>query len=111
MRRFRNVKTCIDGIKFDSRGESRRYLELKSLQSDGIISNLKLQVKFQIADSCIINGKKRPARNYVADFVYDLGGKQIVEDFKGLVTPMYSLKRHLMKSVNGIDILETFDKR
>jgi hypothetical protein len=102
------VKTTVDGIKFDSKAESRRYEELKLLELVGRISGLELQKKFILAEPCVVKGRKRPARYYIADFVYIENGEQIVEDSKGVVTPMYSFKRHLMKSIHGIDIVETY---
>ena len=63
------------------------------------------------------SGRKRPELRYVADFVYweidqarknDFqNGKWIVEDVKGILTPVYRIKRHLMMSVHGIEIRET----
>lgn len=105
--KFHNVGTQRGDIRFDSKREARRYDELVTLDALGIISNLKLQVPFVIAEAAIVAGKKAKARLYVADFVYETAGERIVEDVKGMLTPEYRLKRHLMKSVLGIDILET----
>ncbi len=48
---------------------------------------------------------------YRADFVYEELRKgvwsEVVEDVKGFLTPMYRLKRKLMKAIYGIDIRET----
>lgn len=44
--KYGNIKTVIDGIKFDSKRESERYLELKLLEKAGEISDLKLQPRF-----------------------------------------------------------------
>lgn len=41
--KFKNKKTKIDGITFDSRKEANRYLELKLMLKTGKISELKLQ--------------------------------------------------------------------
>jgi hypothetical protein len=108
MSKYSSKKTSSDGIIFDSKLEARRYQELVLLQRAGDISNLELQKKFKVADTCIINGRKSPARHYIADFVYICDGHQVVEDAKGYITPMYRFKRHLMKSIHGIDIVECF---
>lgn len=105
--KYRNKKTEVDGLTFDSKAEATRYLQLKMLERSGHINDLKLQVPFELAPSVVIKGRKRPAMKYVADFVYEVSGKNVVEDCKGMVTAIYSAKRHLMKSVHGIDILET----
>lgn len=106
--KFGAVKTTVDGFTFDSKLEARRYIELRTLQRIGVISDLELQKKFKIADACVIQGRKRPARHYVADFVYMRDGVQVVEDSKGTITQMYSFKRHLMKSIHNIDIVEVY---
>lgn len=48
----------------------------------------------------------RPPLRYVADFVWEEGGKTVVADVKGVAVDVYKVKRHLMKAVHGIDILE-----
>lgn len=64
MRKYRNIKTVIDGITFDSIKESERYKKLLLLQKTGEISDLILQPKFPI----IINNIK--ICTYIADFSY-----------------------------------------
>lgn len=91
--KYHAKKTIFDGIKFDSRKEADRYLELKMMQQAGQISDLELQKKFLIVPK--INGNKR-ARYYIADFVYIMEGKKIIEDVKSPITkknPVYSLKK------------------
>ena len=44
---------------------------------------------------------------YIADFRYiDHDGKTVVEDTKGVKTPVYILKRKLMQWVHGIRVVE-----
>jgi hypothetical protein len=107
--KYRNKKTVVNGITFDSQAEARRYLALRQLEQDRVISNLRLQVKFELVPAVRLLGNLRatPALRYVADFVYtDSGGKTVVEDVKGVITPVYRIKRHLMKHVFNIDIVE-----
>ncbi|WP_416330616.1 DUF1064 domain-containing protein, partial [[Clostridium] innocuum] len=42
------VKTEVDGIKFDSKHEALRYQELRLLEQAGEITNLRLQVPFEL---------------------------------------------------------------
>ena len=101
--KYKNVKTILDGISFDSRKESARYADLKLLQKAGEISDLTLQPKFDI----VINGVK--VCSYVADFSYTENGVKVVEDVKSEVTrklPTYRLKNKLMRAVHGIAIRE-----
>lgn len=92
--------TEIDGIRFASKKEGRRYQELKLLEMAGEIENLELHPSFKIE----VNGEK--VCRYIADFRYREKGREIVEDAKGVRTPVYILKRKLMKAVHGIEIKE-----
>ncbi len=94
-------KTIVDGIKFDSKKEARRYNALVMLEKAGAIQNLELQPRYDL----IINGKK--CGFYKADFRYTEKGKTVVEDVKGMKTPVYNLKKKLIKAIYDIDIFET----
>lgn len=105
--KHRNQKTEVDGITFDSKKEAGRYQELKLLERAGEITDLRLQVPFEIVPAVTLYGRRVPARHYMADFTYVEGGKLVVEDSKGQRLPMYTIKRQLMKSVHNIEIRET----
>ena len=101
--KFGAKKTVVDGITFDSKWESERYGQLKAMERGGIVTDLELQVKYDI----VINDIK--ICKYIADFVYkeessDGKIREIVEDAKGFETPEFKLKKKLMKAVHGIDI-------
>lgn len=99
-------KPCeLDGEKFDSEKEMRRWQVLTAEENAGVISGLLRQVSFEIAASVVIDGRKCPARHYVADFVYQRDGVTVIEDVKGFLTQMYRLKRHLM-ALQGLTITE-----
>lgn len=106
--KYGNVKVEHDGIKFDSKREAKRYRELVAMQARGEIAELERQVVFVLAAAVVIGGRKRPALRYVADFVYERAGdeRQTIEDVKGRITEGYRIKRHLMKAVHGLDIVE-----
>ena len=99
--KFGAVKVIIDGIKFDSKAEGRRYGQLKLLEIAGEITKLELQPRYDL----IINDVK--CGFYKADFRYLDNGKLVVEDVKGMKTPIYNLKKKLVKAIYGIDIFET----
>ena len=107
--KYGNTKVVAGGQKFDSVAEHRRYMRLVMLQKAGHIQELTRQVTFVLAPKVLINGIAKRSMIYRADFGYfDVAtGKQVVEDVKGTLTAIYKLKRHLMKSIYGIDILET----
>lgn len=104
-RKYRNKPTEADGIKFDSKKEAKRFLELKMKQAAGLIADLELQKRFPIVV------KNKEVCVYIADFVYfDLEtGKFTVEDVKSAITrknQVYRLKKKLMSAVNQIEITE-----
>jgi len=100
--KYHNKITYVDGIRFMSKRESQRYLELKALERSGIIRDLKLQPRFPL----VFNDIK--ICTYVADFQYvDIKKNcEVVEDVKGVLTAVYRLKKKLMKAGYGIDIQE-----
>ena len=100
VRKYRNVPTEIDGIRFDSKREARRWGELQLMAKAGLIRDLDRQVNFPLA----VNGV--PICSYRADFTYWEGrsNHQTVEDSKGVVTKDCALKLKLMKAVHGIEV-------
>lgn len=105
--KYKNIKVTIHGITFDSKKEAARYLYLKDQLRQGGIKDLELQPAFVIAGPVMLDGKKRPARKYKADFSYiNHAGEYVVEDVKGMKTDMYKLKRHLVKELHGIEVIE-----
>lgn len=89
---------------FDSKHEAKRYQELRLLEQAGEITNLLLQVPFEL----IPKSKYGMPIRYIADFTYnDLSGQLIVEDAKGVKTPVYRLKRRMMAEIYDIEIKET----
>lgn len=104
--KYANQPVTIDGIEFDSKAEARFWGVLKIRLQAGEISDVSRQVVFELAPAVEIRGRKRPPLRYIADFVWQEGGKKVVADVKGAIPDAYRIKRHLMKSVHGIDILE-----
>ena len=107
MTKYRAKKTVVDGIRFDSKAEAMYYLYLKSEKQQGRIKEIELQPEFVIIDEYEINGRKQRATKYVADFrVTYADGRVEVIDVKGVKTPVYKLKKRLVESRYGIEILE-----
>ena len=105
--KYHNRVVVVDGIKFDSKAEHKRYCYLKLLERHGDISDLRLQVPFLLIPRQVApSGAKERACSYVADFVYSVGGKTVVEDVKGVVTAEYRIKRKLLLQVHGIEVKE-----
>jgi hypothetical protein len=105
--KYRNKPVIVNNIQFPSKREAQRYSELFLLERAGVISDLQLQVPFELIPSQKINGKvvERPCK-YIADFVYEENGKTVVEDTKGMRTDKYIIKRKLMLYKYGIQIKE-----
>lgn len=105
--KYHSRKQTIDGYVFASKREAQRYSELKILEKAGEISNLELQKRFELIPSQRIGGKvvERPCY-YVCDFAYCEGGKQVIEDAKGMKTEVYKIKKKLMLYKYGITIKE-----
>lgn len=101
--KYHAKKIELDGITFDSKKEAKRYDELKALEKLKVIFNLRLQVPYVLIE------KSQYGRciKYYADFVYLKDGEVVVEDCKGMRTPVYRLKKRLMAEKYGIIILET----
>lgn len=108
--KFGNVKTTIDGIKFDSKAEAARYRELKAMQQAGLIYELECQPRYNFPLDGVpmryVGGKRKgKVIEYVADFYYIQNDKLVIEDVKGVETAVFKLKRALMKEINGLDVV------
>lgn len=100
-------KTTVDGITFDSRKEADRYLVLKGMEEDGLIEDLRRQVRYELVPAFDVDGRHYRPVYYVADFVYVEGGREVVEDVKGMRTDVYKLKSKLFARRYGMSIKET----
>jgi hypothetical protein len=104
------VPTTVDGVRFHSKAEARRYAELKLLERAGEIRELELQPKFPIVAGgrWCLKGREKTVCTYIADFRYRRGPKGIlvIEDVKGMRTPVYKLKKKLVEAQYGIEIVE-----
>ena len=126
--KYHNRKIEINGIRFDSRKEAKRYVQLMHAMRVGAIRDLRLQVDFTIQEAYTdCQGKRIRAIRYRADFAYNLTGllpfgisaedrdvwsryimagtETVIEDVKGVKTQAYKLKEKLMAQ-KGISIRE-----
>lgn len=94
-KKYNNTKVEYDGIKFDSKKEMQRYIVLKDAENSGVISNLELQVKYELIPAVreeyiehLKTKDKVKTRTlqlpitYTCDFQYLKDGVLIVEDVK-----------------------------
>lgn len=104
--------TVVDGIRFASKREASRYGDLKLLVLAGEISKLTLQPKYLLGvDDAPVLIRSRRCPNgrrayYLADFKYtDSRGIEVIEDVKGIDTPVSRLKRAIVEAQYGIVII------
>ena len=100
----------IDGIRFASTKEGRRYGELKLLARAGEIHDLRIQPRFPLTAGVPLATK---IGEYRADFQYcecdtptDCRGVFVVEDVKGMRTDLYAWKAKHFRAEYGITIRE-----
>ncbi len=111
------VRTTVDGVTFHSAKEARRYGELKLLEKAGQIHGLALQPSFPLGVQPMYPRNPLPMKigEYRADFLYcecRRGEKcdrtqVVVEDVKGMKTPLYRWKKKHVEAQYGIRIRET----
>lgn len=124
--KYHAEKVEVDGEKFDSRKEARRWQDLRLLEKAGEISDLRRQVKYTLIPAqreeptFTKTGKPKLGAvierevAYVADFQYldNRTGETVVEDVKGYRDPggaaykVFVLKRKLMLWVHKIRVRE-----
>lgn len=119
-RKYKNDKVRYKDLQFDSQRECSRYIQLEMMQRAGEITDLQMQVKYELIpaqyEPDIIGprgGKKKgklieKSCCYFADFVYkdNRTGETVVEDTKGMRTTEYIIKRKLMLWIHGVRIRE-----
>ena len=105
--KMRNVRTEVDGIKFQSKKEAKRWATLKLLEKNGLVFDVKRQQPIH----CWVNSHK--ICTAVVDFVYEdlTTGLTVHEDVKGrkagAAYDMFKLKQKLVLALHGIEIMET----
>ena len=95
--KFKAKPQELDGIKFPSKKEAKRYKELKTLQELGEVLFFLRQVPFHLEAGV----------KYVCDFlVFWTNGEVTIEDVKGVKTDMYILKKKIIEATYPISITE-----
>ena len=95
--KYKNKKTIVDGIKFDSEMESHYYIYLKQLKEIGEVVDFVLQPTYLLQEGFNLNGKRIRAITYKADFkvIYKDGHEEII-DVKGKLTEEFKIKRKML---------------
>ena len=102
--KYRAVPTVVDGIRFASKAEARRFSELKLLEKAGEIAGLCLQPQYDLH----VGGTKIGA--YRADFEYSrkhrnpVRWEHVIEDVKGCWTDLARWKVKHVEAQYGIHV-------
>jgi hypothetical protein len=105
-----HAKPCwIDGIRFASQREGKRFLDLRLLERAGEITELELQPRFELHTLSPI-GEVVTVGKYTADFRYRrvVDQQRVVEDSKSPAsrTEAYQLRKRMVEAEYGIRISE-----
>ena len=95
--KYKNKKTIVDGIKFDSEMESHYYIYLKQLKEIGEVVDFVLQPTYLLQEGFNLNGKRIRPITYKADFkvIYKDGHEEVI-DVKGKLTEEFKIKRKML---------------
>lgn len=108
--KYRAVRTVLDGISFHSKGEARRWAQLKLLERAGEIRDLTRQGKIALHA-----GPTRKSQILLGHYVYDfrylerVNGSStcwqaVVEDYKKVWPPLSQWKLRHAEAEYGIKI-------
>lgn len=104
------IKTKVGDFTFDSKVESKYYIHLKELESEGRIKDLTLQPTFTLMEGFRRSGVKIRDIVYKADFKYSTNENiTVVVDVKGGdSTPEFKLKAKLLLKAIDDGKIENF---
>lgn len=115
--KYHNIKMEVNGIKFDSAKEAKKYSELMLLLETGEIRNLQLQRQYTLQEGYVTpQGERVKPIKYIADFAYERSaGKDtygyeiwlpVTLDTKGVKTDVYRMKAKMFLAKYGYPITE-----
>jgi len=119
--KYSAVRCTLDGHTFPSKHEAERYAQLQLLAKAGRIRELQLQPSFRLvaavtAFADVVAGLEaavtasKVVATYRADFMYQERDRDrwrvVVEDAKGVRTPLYRLKKRWFEAQYGVSIRE-----
>ena len=98
--KYGNVPTIVDGIRFASKKEARRYVYLKARERAGEIGAFRRQPRYPL----VVNGLH--VATYIGDFDYidAIANRYVTEDVKGVKTPKFILKAKLFHALYGREV-------
>lgn len=125
--KYGNKKVEVDGLLFDSKKEMQRYLVLKDAERNGVISDLKTQVRYElippVKEKYIKHLKTKDkecertiqlAITYTCDFQYIKDGVLVIEDVKAspkMLPKEFVLKEKMMFALKNLKIKKVFSAK
>ena len=100
--KYNNKRQMYKGLRFDSKMELTRWLQLEQLLAVGAIRDLRHHTRFPLT----VNNIKIATYECDAEYWMEADGMHIVEDTKGVATPAFKIKKNLMKAIYSIDVQE-----
>jgi hypothetical protein len=95
--KYNAQRTEVNGIKFPSKKQARRYQELVLMMRAGEIKMFLREVPFHLPGNV----------KYLADFVvFNHDGTFVVEDVKGVRTQTYIMKKKMVEALYPVKIEE-----
>lgn len=108
--KFGAVPVTVDGIRFASTKEARRWSELRLLEVAGEIRKLRRQVVIPLmGQDGPLKTRSGQQMKITVDFAYEdcrLNWAEVLEDSKGMPTRDYEVRRAVAQAM-GLEILET----
>lgn len=97
--KYRAKRCDVDGERFDSQLEARRWVQLRTMERSGQIEALRRQVRYPLMVGAIKLG------DYIADLVYLRDGVQVIEDAKGVLPPLGAWKlKHMAAQGDAVTL-------
>ena len=92
--KYRNKKTKVDGVVFDSKKESETFAELETLLRAGQIAGYCRQAQFILQKGDI----ERKPITYLADWIiFKIDGTFEIREDKGFMTEVYRIKKKMFQ--------------
>lgn len=91
--KYKAQPVTVDGIRFDSKKEARRYGQLKLMQQAGEISDLEVHKRvYMRGERDLLRKPNGLPMSTVIDFAYTERGRPILEDAKGMRTRDWAVR-------------------
>src|SRR5262245_32225370 len=109
----RAARCGINGRWFASKKEGLRYIQLRTFERAGLITNLECQVEYTLTVVSLVDGTVHKVGKFTLDFVYHRDGTLVHEDTKGgdrrkgPRTEAYQLRKRIFEAQYGWRVLET----